>query len=214
MLSHTLRNVINSNTMWLYKENGKNLFFSRLAIGITPYLCSFQVALCETRHEEWLGKQALLCYWQEVSKYTVVFHLTKTNSISSFPHLGLGLIEHERGIFFLFFRVAFMSLYFFAQMRGTSVSLGCTTWTMDWQIGRHRSYFWHAPWLAVWPGINHLHLSLFPKARELLKHSPLYPVSQPVSCYRLDNRTELCHMSEESGSQLLIFFLIWFNRLV
>lgn len=47
--------------------------------------------------------------------------------------------------------------------------------------------------------------SLSLRARELLKHSPLSPVSQPVSYYRLDNRTELCHLSEESGSQLLIF---------
>lgn len=78
--------------------------------------------------------------------------------------------------------------------------------------GRSRSYFWHAPWLAVWPSINHWHLSISLMARQLLKHLPLSPVSQPVSCYRLDKRTELCHLSEESSRQLLIFFgYDWIN---
>lgn len=76
-----------------------------------------------------------MCYWREVSKYAVVSHLTKINNPSSLPHLGLRLIEHEKGICLLIFRVAFMNLCFFVQMRGTSVSLECTTWAMDWQVG-------------------------------------------------------------------------------
>lgn len=108
------------------------------------------------------------------------------------------------------------SICFFAQMRGlASISSGCITWTMDCQAGDAEPISGTAPWLAVWPGINHLHLSISPMARQLLKHSLLSPMSQPLSCYRLENRTELCHLSEESGSQLLIFSdmieLLWIN---
>lgn len=82
------------------------------------------------------------------------------------------------------------SVCFFAQMRDlTSISSGCTTWTMDCQAGDADPISGTAPWLAVWPGINHLHLSISPMARQLLKHSLLSPVSQPLTCYRLENRT-------------------------
>lgn len=103
-----------------------------------------------------------------------------------------------------------LSICFFAQMRDiASISSGCTTWSMVCQEGVGAPISGTAPWLAVCPGINHVHVSISLRARQLLKHSPLSPVSEPVSCYRLENRTELCHLSEESASQLLIFF--WYD---
>lgn len=103
-----------------------------------------------------------------------------------------------------------LSICFFAQMRDiASISSGCTTWSMVCQEGVGAPISGTAPWLAVCLGINHVHVSISLRARQLLKHSPLSLVSQPVSCYRLENRTELCHLSEESASLLLIFF--WYD---
>ena len=108
-----------------------------------------------------------------------------------------------------------VSLCFFAQMRGLvpSLRVSCVD---PGQPGRgYRFYFWRCPLACCvtwYKSLTHLH---FPDGKTAAE--TFNAVSNVTASLLLQagNRTELCHLSQESGTQLLIFSdmieLPWIN---